>query len=165
MSQIAYLVGNATEPVRKENEVAVIVQNLNAQGAIGGGFSGAVTEKWPKVEEMYLDFIDNTNLKERLGAVIYSWVVEKEIVVASIIAQYKGFKVAPNEILINYDELKKGFSDIIDIMSFIDKPYTIHMPRIGCGIAGGDWNIIEKIIEETFIKNDIDVIVYDLPRA
>jgi hypothetical protein len=34
------------------------------------------------------------------------------------------------------------------------------MPRIGCGLAGGDWSTVEKIINDSL--PDIDVYVYDL---
>jgi hypothetical protein len=36
---------------------------------------------------------------------------------------------------------------------------TIHMPRIGCGLAMGKWENIENIINNVIDK---DVIVYDL---
>lgn len=38
---------------------------------------------------------------------------------------------------------------------------SIHMPRIGCGLAGGKWEEIEIIIERTLIKNNVEVYVYD----
>ncbi|EOD0827538.1 hypothetical protein ACTNRG_002353 [Listeria monocytogenes] len=38
---------------------------------------------------------------------------------------------------------------------------SIHMPRIGCGLAGGKWEIIEPIIRKTLIANDIEVYIYD----
>jgi hypothetical protein len=34
------------------------------------------------------------------------------------------------------------------------------MPRIGCGLAGGQWSEIEKIIQDVC---SVDVYVYDLP--
>ena len=38
---------------------------------------------------------------------------------------------------------------------------SVHMPRIGCGLAGGKWELIEPVIERTLSANDIDVYVYD----
>ena len=38
---------------------------------------------------------------------------------------------------------------------------SVHMPRIGCSLAGGKWSRIEQIIEETLIKAGISVTVYD----
>jgi hypothetical protein len=35
------------------------------------------------------------------------------------------------------------------------------MPKIGSGLAGGDWNIIEQIIIEELCKHDIPVFVYE----
>jgi hypothetical protein len=36
------------------------------------------------------------------------------------------------------------------------------LPRIGCGLAGGRWELIEPIIERTLRNNGIEVFVYDL---
>jgi hypothetical protein len=35
------------------------------------------------------------------------------------------------------------------------------MPRIGCGLAGGNWEEIEPIIEETLGAQSVPVSVYD----
>jgi hypothetical protein len=35
------------------------------------------------------------------------------------------------------------------------------MPRIGCGLAGGKWELIEPIIVRTLSEHDIAVTVYD----
>ena len=37
----------------------------------------------------------------------------------------------------------------------------IHMPRIGCGLAGGQWADIEKIIKDNLIAHEIETTVYD----
>jgi hypothetical protein len=42
-----------------------------------------------------------------------------------------------------------------------DDPLVI--PRIGCGLAGGTWEEVEPIIEETLVR--VDVNVFDLPGA
>jgi len=38
---------------------------------------------------------------------------------------------------------------------------TIHMPKIGCGIAGGDWRVIELLIQKCLSNKGIAVFVYD----
>jgi hypothetical protein len=35
------------------------------------------------------------------------------------------------------------------------------MPRIGCGLAGGQWTEIEPIINEKLLAYDIETTVYD----
>jgi hypothetical protein len=40
---------------------------------------------------------------------------------------------------------------------------SVAMPRIGTGLAGGDWKEIEPVIEETLGEQAIPVRVYHLP--
>ena len=39
---------------------------------------------------------------------------------------------------------------------------SVHMPRIGCGLAGGEWSHIEPLIEEHLCGRGVSVTVYDL---
>ncbi|MGW4499908.1 hypothetical protein ACWENR_15015 [Micromonospora sp. NPDC004336] len=38
---------------------------------------------------------------------------------------------------------------------------SVHMPRIGCGLAGGTWTRMEPIVVRTLCERDIAVTVYD----
>jgi len=38
---------------------------------------------------------------------------------------------------------------------------SVHMPRIGCGLAGGRWDRIEPLIVATLCTRDVDTTVYD----
>jgi O-acetyl-ADP-ribose deacetylase (regulator of RNase III) len=38
---------------------------------------------------------------------------------------------------------------------------SVHMPRIGCGLAGGRWERIEPLIITALCAQDIPVAVYD----
>lgn len=42
---------------------------------------------------------------------------------------------------------------------------TVHMPRIGCGLAGGKWEVISELIEQSLLRHNILVTVYDLPSG
>ena len=55
---------------------------------------------------------------------------------------------------IRYDALEKCLNQI--------EIKEVHMPRIGCGLAGGNWNEIEKIICRTLLAKGCTVYVYDL---
>ncbi|WP_285749234.1 hypothetical protein [Lentzea sp. NBRC 105346] len=39
------------------------------------------------------------------------------------------------------------------------------MPRIGCGLAGGEWDRIEPLITSELVDHDIPVTVYDTNTA
>jgi hypothetical protein len=38
---------------------------------------------------------------------------------------------------------------------------SVHLPRIGCGLAGGRWELIEPLITATLCARDIATTVYD----
>lgn len=38
---------------------------------------------------------------------------------------------------------------------------SVHMPRIGCGLADGEWSKVEPLIEEHLCEAGIAVTVYD----
>ncbi|TGN76338.1 hypothetical protein E5083_14125 [Streptomyces bauhiniae] len=38
---------------------------------------------------------------------------------------------------------------------------SVHMPRIGCGLAGGEWPLVEPLVTERLTGRGIPVTVYD----
>jgi hypothetical protein len=40
---------------------------------------------------------------------------------------------------------------------------SVHMPRIGCGQAGGRWPVVRELIDEALLDRGVAVFVYDLP--
>lgn len=58
---------------------------------------------------------------------------------------------------VDYDAIRLCMRKI----NHIFKGKTIGLPMIGAGLAGGDWEIIEKIIEEELNAMDVWVVDYD----
>ena len=160
---INYIVGDATEPVVKP---ALIVHCCNDIGAWGKGFVMALSKKnrlpemeyknWYKYRwRMHLDK-DPDNYFE-LGNVQCVY-FNDDCDVCNILGQegiYFKNGVAP----IRYDALRLGLLKANRYA--VDNEETIHMPRIGCGLAGGTWDKVEEIIKSTI---RVDTYVYDLPK-
>ena len=56
----------------------------------------------------------------------------------------------------------KALEESLENMLFLIRPFkkSIALPyKLGCGLAGGDWNIVYKIIEKVF--EDYDVTIYN----
>ena len=60
---------------------------------------------------------------------------------------------------IRYDALRTCLLKVAE--SATSKGSTIHAPRVGCGLAGGKWDQVEPLIQETM--RDLQVFIYDLP--
>ncbi len=42
---------------------------------------------------------------------------------------------------------------------------SVHMPRIGAGLAGGEWPLVEQLIEQELVAHGLNVTVYDFPQT
>jgi O-acetyl-ADP-ribose deacetylase (regulator of RNase III) len=155
MTEIRYKIGDATRPVTPGPKI--ICHICNDIGAWGAGFVLAVSKRWSAPEDSYRDCPEEWQLgKTQIVP------VEDDILVANMIAQHgvvrmrMGFDDA-DEPPIRYDALRDCLRNVNEVAT--RSGATLHMPRIGCGLAGGEWSEVEKIIQEVC---SVDVYVYDL---
>lgn len=158
---IQYVTGDATEPQGEGNKI--IAHICNDIGLFGAGFAKAVTQKYPRVKEFYL-----MASKYELGR-CQSLYVRRGVWVVNMIAQH-GVRSQRNPKPIDYEALRRCLAKIYDTIAAPDRlafsqGASVHMPRVGTGLAGGDWSIIEPIIEEELCAKGVSVTVYDLPNA
>ena len=144
---ITYLNGDATQP--KTSGLKIICHINNNIGRWGKGFVVAVSNRWPETRTKFLE------LGEWPLGDIQLVNVTDDIVVANMIAQVGIGK--PNKNRIDYDALTKCLKMVSSYAKSLN--CSVHMPRIGCGLGGGNWDKIETIIESTM--NGLDVFVYD----
>lgn len=153
---ITYLQGDATRPETKG--VNFITHICNDLGGWGQGFVLAISSRWPEPENAYAIW-HRTGKDFGLGE-IQIIPVDTGLFVVNMVAQ-KG--VTPDKEgtpPIRYDALKKCLEEVAFYAQ--KEKASIHMPRIGCGLAGGSWEEIEPIIKRTLEEKEIPVYVYDL---
>lgn len=136
---INYIKGDAVEPQGKG--IKIISHITNDMNRWGKGFVLALSAKWSYPEHFY-----RARQKYPLGHVDILQ-VEEDIYVANMIAQHDTKPDLDGNPPIRYDALREALSKVNKVA--IEKDATIHAPKFGAGLSGGDWNIIEKIIEET----------------
>src|ERR1044072_821125 len=152
---IKYVAGDATDPQGPGEKL--IVHVCNNIGAWGAGFVMALSAKWPQPEALYRDWTQGlVRTPFRLGNVTYTYVGDS-IYVANMIAQ-RGVVNKDNPIPLDYTALTQCLADAGSVA--FAGGMSVHMPRIGCGLAGGSWDRVESIINETM--GDLSVTVYDL---
>ena len=154
---IRYAAGDATQP--RGSGPRVIVHVCNDVGGWGAGFVLALSRRWQAPEARYRDWHRHgADPPFALGAVQLVE-VEPELWVANLIGQ-EGVRHRDGRPPVRYEAIRTGLSSVAAFAE--EQGATIHMPRIGAGLAGGDWATIEKVIEDTV--GHLDVTVYDLPR-
>lgn len=129
----------------------VIAQGCNAQGVMGSGIAKAIREAYPTVYNDYRGVYEAQGKKLNLGQIITTRTLERTIL--NIISQeYYGRN--PNVVYVSYDAIKAAILSI-NMMGYV----RVAFPKIGAGLANGDWAIISSIIEST---SDFTPVVYYL---
>lgn len=154
MSQITYLKGDATCPQAKG--VKIICHVCNDLGGWGKGFVLAVSRRWPEPEAAYRAWHASKEGFE-LGAVRLVQ-VEEYIWVANMIGQ-RGIKRGSSGPPVRYGAIAACLQEVGE--RAVELGASIHMPRIGCGLAGGEWSKVEPLIEEHLSGRGVPVTVYD----
>jgi O-acetyl-ADP-ribose deacetylase (regulator of RNase III) len=153
--EVRYCVGDATVPSTDGNKL--IAHICNDRGAWGKGFVLALSKRWRQPAEAFKSWFKESKGFE-LGAVQFVQ-VERDIWIANMVAQH-GLKAQHGIPPIRYEALRSCLEKMAEKAEEIGA--TVHMPRIGCGLAGGEWSRVEPIIVETLCVKGIEVTVYDL---
>lgn len=168
MSTITYLTGDATDPVGTGGKI--IAHVCNDLGKWGSGFVLAVSQRWSQPEAAYRQWSDRPDdplLGDfALGGVQYVLVeygVSEPVWVANMIAQHGIRRDENGYPPIRYGALEETLCQVGG--TALTAGCSVHMPRIGCGLAGGDWDAVEPLIRRQLCERGVPVTVYDLPRG
>ncbi|MFF4580083.1 macro domain-containing protein [Streptomyces sp. NPDC001389] len=156
MKPITFIAGDATSPQAKGPKV--IAHVCNDLGGWGKGFVLAISKRWPEPEKDYRTWHRARSGNDfGLGAVRLVQ-VRPDLWVANMVAQ-RGIRTGSSGVPIRYDALERCLTALAD--HALERGASVHMPRIGCGLAGGKWSRVETLITETLCAKDIAVTVYD----
>jgi O-acetyl-ADP-ribose deacetylase (regulator of RNase III) len=156
VNKITYLKGDATVPQAKGNKI--ICHVCNDRGGWGKGFVVAISNRWKEPEAAYRAWYRYRNNNDfALGGVQFVQ-AEEYIWVANMIGQH-GMSAGKDGPPVRYDAIAQGLKKIAE--KALELQASIHMPRIGCGLAGGKWEKIEPLIEKHLCNAGVAVTVYD----
>lgn len=137
---ITYRIGDIFQDKELYNYIA---HGCNCHHIMGGGFAYIVAKNFPNT---YLADIQNSIKGDvsKLGSYTYD-------IKDKILNLYTQYNLGAN---VDYDAIEKS----LKLINNNFKGMNIAMPRIGCGIAGGDWTKVERLIYDNC--KDINVTVY-----
>jgi O-acetyl-ADP-ribose deacetylase (regulator of RNase III) len=146
---IKYIIGDATCPVGSGKQA--IVHICNDKGGWGAGFVLALSKKWKEPERQYRKWAKSEHFK--LGK-IQVVKCSDDLYVINMVAQ-RGFAL-PGYVPLSYTALRDCLKQVNEFAK--QSNITLHAPKFGAGLAGGDWRKIEAIINETI---DCEITIYE----
>lgn len=130
----------------------ILAHGCNCKGGFGSGVAAGMAHNHRKARDQYLSKHNNEGWT--LGDVQFVNSGRKWIANCATQEAYlpRGVQHA------DYDAIRIC---MLKVKDFAQKnSLRIAIPKIGAGLAGGDWNIIETILKEVF--SDYDITVYTL---
>lgn len=122
----------------------IIAHGCNCQGVMGSGVAKIVKEKYPKAFLEYAKLCSRYNEYDSytlLGTAQNVVVDYKYLVIYNLFTQnFYG----TGDKHVNYEAVYTSFSTMFAKEEM--NAYTINIPKIGAGLGGGDWKVIEAII-------------------
>lgn len=156
MTPLRTIQGDATSPQAKGPKI--IAHVCNDIGGWGSGFVVAVSKRWKEPERDFRDWHRHRASNDfALGAVRLVQ-VRPDLWVANMIGQ-RGIRTGSKGPPIRYQAIERCLEKLAD--HALERAASVHLPKIGSGLAGGSWTKVEPLILRTLCARDIDVTVYD----
>ena len=133
----------------RQKHFDLIVHGCNCFCAMGAGIAKQIRENFPKAYEA--DCLTVKGDREKLGTISFA-----EIDGLIVVNAYTQYHYSGTETLLDYGALRRCLRTIKQ--QFSGK--KIGLPRIGAGLAGGDWKTILAIITEELLGEDWKVVEY-----
>lgn len=128
----------------------LICHGVNCMGVMGSGVALAIRNKYPQVYQQYSQDPIGSNMLGRIGVVPI--VPEKLYIVNMYTQVYYGDQTPfRGTCHFDYEAFERCLASLdaysLTLTQGRRPPHKIHMPyRIGCGLAQGDWSIVEDML-------------------
>lgn len=152
-----------------ESGCDIVCHQVNCKGVMGSGIAKQIKDKWPKVHEDYCFNIERmyngdfaSRSSDLLGMITWTE-VEKGRYIMNFFSQDKflprGVCHTDYEAFTDCCRTLKKFITEYNLdrsNTIIGFPY-----KIGCGLAGGNWDIVSAIIEREFEGYEVEIYEYE----
>lgn len=131
----------------------VIAHGCNCFNTMGAGVAKAVVAKYPEARKA--DLCTRKGDKSKLG----HFSMAKTADGTTVYNLYTQYNYGRGKRFVSYEAVRsalKAMRESIEHLYPHSQP-RIGLPRIGAGLAGGNWNIIKQIIEEELDGMDVSI--------
>lgn len=152
---LTYIKGNLLDAQEK-----VIAHQVNCRGVMGGGIAKSIKKKYPIVYEKYLERYKEEKGREEMLAGTIDIIYANEN--RTVINLYGQDSYGRNGRYTNYAYLSSAFLKMFERLR-LNGIEAVAVPyKIGCGLGGGDWTIIESLLLDFGRTYNVKVKVYYL---
>lgn len=148
---VSYRVGDLIQAA-KSGKVSAIAHGCNCFNTMKSGIAPEIAKAFP--EAWRADQETTKGDRGKLGYVSYSFNTGHNLHVFNLYSQYGYWNRKKGIMDLNYEALDHALwvmKSKLDWICYNDYPpeeFSVGIPKIGAGLAGGDWGIIEPMIKK-----------------
>lgn len=169
-NNLVYKVGDLIEAARN-GEVSYIAHGCNCYCTMGSGIAPLIKAAFPYAYKV--DCQTGKGDISKLGgfseADPWEFDLDEGPTVFNLYTQYGYWGRNQGQRDLDYDALYDSLSAMAERLHNFDKgdleQHRVGLPKIGAGLAKGDWEIIELMIKKTLCQAGHDVTIYVLDEA
>lgn len=151
---VQYITGNLFS-----TKATLIAHGVNCRGAFGSGVAGQMKRIFPGAYTAYIEKYQKEGWK--LGDVQIIEIAPNTFPLIANCATQFGYGYADGQtVFADYPAIER----VMEVLEYYcsTRKYSLAIPRIGAGLAGGDWETINQIIKDVFDKSPVTLEVYTL---
>lgn len=137
----------------KEGQFDVIIHGCNCFCTMKSGIAGQIVKEYPMIAE--IDQLTSRGDEDKLGK-FFPYHTDDGFTIVNAYTQF-GFGRDAEVVYVDYGAIEDVFSNIAKHY----KGKRIGFPKIGAGLANGNWNIISAIIEKELEGEDYTLVVLE----
>jgi O-acetyl-ADP-ribose deacetylase (regulator of RNase III) len=144
-----------------KSDCDVIAHQCNCFMAFGSGIAGQIRQQLPGAYKSFIK--DDRSPETKLGS--YCAATTDVGSFLAVYNLYGQFTYGTNKVQTIYPALSKSLTGMMKDLDDNDilKTVKIGIPyRIGCGLAGGDWEIVEEMLHDVSDRYQRDIHIYIL---
>lgn len=154
-----YKIGDLVLAARK-GDLDVIAHGCNCFNSMGRGIAPQIAKAFPEALQADLGTIKGD--KSKLGT--FTKGIHDDLIIYNLYTQFRYGGQRYGKVDADYDAIDSVFrlmrEDIVRTQWLQSRKLRIGIPKIGAGLAAGDWNLISEIIKHRLV--DLDLTVYKL---
>lgn len=148
-----------------ESDCTVIMHQANCFSIMGAGVAKAIADKYPNAKKV--DKESHYSPEYKYGKFTYS-VEDNGVTIANLYGQFNLGRFKSYEEKVERERMLRMAVNLFLFSAKANNSGTVNLKKvgvpykIGCGISGGDWDVVARILNEASQTHDIDIYIYKL---
>lgn len=127
--------------------INVLIHGANCLNVMGSGIAVQIKQRYPEAFDADTNAAKTSSNK--LGYFSGAKVADDKY----IINLYSQQKTGSGR-QVNYEAIYAGLERLKKVLDQKNQKFILGFPQIGCGLAGGDWNVVKPMITSVFGNDD-----------